>query len=346
MKTLARLVILALIVHFCPDRAFAQTNPGSLEHMEELTGAIAELKDDTWKYLKAVTRGKAARKVEKKRQNLIEELGSIKGEISRKVSFDSETDLKQAVIEYLDMSYIVLKEDYDKILDMEDIAEQSYDNMEAYLLAKEQASEKLDQAFEEMRKAQDAFAEENFIRLVAAEEDKLDKKINNASDVLAYYNDMYLIFFKSFKQEYYALEALNKGDVSGLEQNASSLVVFSEEGEEKAQETGAFEGDSRLLRATERILNFYKVEGEEDFPKLVDFYIKQDNFERVKKLFEAKSKKKRTQQDVDQFNKAVAEYNEAVELFNPTVEGMNVKRDKYLEEWNKAVEDFFDAHGG
>lgn len=75
------------------------------------------------------------------------------------------------------MTYTVLKEDFDKILDMEDIAEQSYDFMEVYVLAKELA---------------------NNITLVEGEMDKKSQKINKASNVLEYYNDVYLIFFKSY----------------------------------------------------------------------------------------------------------------------------------------------------
>lgn len=90
--------------------------------------------------------------------------------------------------------------------------------------------------------------------------------------------------------------------------------------------------------------DLYKKEAEKDFPAIIDFYIKKDNFEKVQKTFESKNKKSRTQQDVDQYNKAANEYNEAAQKANQISELSANERTKHINELNKWVDKFFDTH--
>jgi len=336
-------IILAAVLFF-DIPVYAQTSSEAASYMGEISEPFGKMKNETWAYLKAVTRGKSARKIDSKRQALLTELNNSKSSLSKKSGFQGDNSLKLAVVEYMDISYKVLNEDFDKIMDMEDIAEQSYDLMEAYLLAKETASKTLDKASDDYNEVYKAFANEYGVNIVEGEADKKSLKIKQASESLGYYNDYYLIFFKSYKQEAYALDALGNGDISGIEQNANSLVEVSVEGIEKARVSQGFHGDNSLKYGTQEVLAFYKNEGEKDFKVITDFHIKKSNFERLQKVIDSKSKKDKTQQDLDQYNKAVAEYNEAINQYNQTIESMNKKRTESLKAWNKRVQDFFDKH--
>lgn len=322
----------------------AQTTFGSVEYMNELTEPFAKIKASTWEYLKAATKGKGARKVESKRQALIAELKSAKITTSRKKSFEGSSDLKNALTEFLDLNYTVLKGDFDKILDMEDIAEQSYDAMEAYLLAKEKANEKLNEGSNKLQAAQKAYCAKHNIQLTEGEQDKTDKKIEKASQTLKYYNQVYLIFFKSYKQEAYVLTALMKNDVNGLEQHNGTLKTFTTEGLNKLKTFKSYRGDASLKIAAQQIIKFYQTESTKSFPAMVDFYIKKDNYEKAQKVLESKTKKSRTQADIDKFNKAVNEYNTASQKFNQINQTANSERSRFLDQWNKKVETFFSTH--
>ncbi|MEO0898810.1 MAG: hypothetical protein AAFY71_20525 [Bacteroidota bacterium] len=322
----------------------AQTSQEAADYMQEISTPFVEIKDETWKYLKAVTRGKGARKVENKRQALISELKAEKSALKKKDSFYGDESLKKSTNEYLDLYYTVLKEDYDKILDMEEIAEQSYDLMEAYLLAQEKASDKLNEAFELYQTAQESFASSHNVRLMEAEQDKRSKKIDKASETLSYYNDVFLVFFKVFKQEVYVLDAIGKNDLSGIEQNASALASMAEEGMKTLKDMKDFDGDAKLKAAATQMMIFYKKEAENEFADIADFYLKKDNFEKAQQVIESKSKKERTQEDVDRFNKAVNEYNEAVNSFNELNESSYKKRVKQQKLWDKQVQAFFEEH--
>ena len=60
----------------------------------------------------------------------------------------------------------------------------------------------------------------------------------------------------------------------------------------------------------------------------------------MKKLKKAQSK--RTQNDVDEFNKAVTDYNAASGVFNTTIEKLNAERSKVLTKWNSTSDAFID----
>lgn len=58
-------ILLALTMTFAMSNlSFSQS---SVEHMNELSAAFSDLKNDTWKYLRTITKGRSARKSEKKR---------------------------------------------------------------------------------------------------------------------------------------------------------------------------------------------------------------------------------------------------------------------------------------
>lgn len=346
MKKIILSFITLLILTQNQNPIIAQTNLTAVEYLDEMSALLSELNNETWQYLKAITRGKGERKIENKRQNLIDEIKSIKSEVGNKNSYESDKTFKNAVLEYLEISYIVLKEDYDKIIDMEEIAEQSYDMMEAYLMAQEKAGETLNNAWKVVVQAQKDFAFRHNITIISGELDKISQRILKASESLHYYNEVYLIFFKSYKQEAYVLEALERGDINALEQNNSTLALFALEGTEKLKETESYNGDPNLKVTARKLLVFFQDEAEKDIPILIDFFIKKDNLDKVQKMFESKSERNRTQQDIDQYNKAVKEYNDAVKTYNRVIELTNSKRNRYLEQWNHEANEFFSKHSG
>lgn len=344
MKKLTLSILILLILTAVSSPSYSQPNNSAVEYLDEMSGLLGELNGEIWQYLKAITRGKAERKIENKRQNLIDEIINIRSEVGNKGAYESDETLKDAVLEYLNISYIVLKEDYDKILDMEEIAEQSYDLMEAYLMAQEKAGETLNNAWQVAVKTHNDFALKHNITITEGELDKISQRILKASESLHYYNEIYLIFFKAYKQEAYVLQALEMGDINSLAQNNNTLALFAEEGLKKLKETNSYNGDPNLKVTARKLLVFFQEEAEKDFPLMIDFFIKKDNFEKVQKMVESKSERNRTQQDIDQYNKAVKEFNDAVQDYNRVIELTNSRRNKYLEQWNDQTNEFFNKH--
>jgi hypothetical protein len=341
MVRLKRTVLVFTIVFGLSNFSFSQT---SVEHIDELNASFIDLKKDTWKYLRTITKGKSARKSENKRSQLLDEYKTQISVVKSIKPYEGDASLKDATLKYLNLSYSVLREDYDKIVDMEAVAEESYDAMEAYILANKRANEKLTKAAEERKEVEQSFAEKNNITLTEAEADRKSEKIEQAADMLNYYNKVYLVFFKVFKQEAYVLAAQQTDDIAAFEQNINALKMEASEALAKLDTMSSYEGDKDLIAAAKKAIEFYKNEAEKEFPKVSDFYIKKDNFDKANEIMESKKKKDRTQEDVDKFNKAVNEYNEAAGSINETNENLNKNRSEMLDEWNKSVESFYKAH--
>ena len=321
----------------------AQDFKNAGEYMDYISAEFTKISKDTWNYTSAASHGKKARKVDNLRKELITTVSDAIKKIEKMPKYDEDGSLRDSMVSYLKLNYNVLKQDYAKIVDMEEISEQSYDLMEAYLKAQEIADTKLEIAGDMVESQQKVFSDKHNITLIYSE-DKISKKLKEAHYVYDYYNIIYLIFFRSYKQEAYLLVALNKNDLNGIEQNNNALFTFSKDGLLKMDTLKTFKGDLSLKNAAYQILKFYNNEAEVKIPILTDFLLKKENFEKTKKIFDSKPASKRTNQEIEDFNIAVNDYNQEVNKYNITNQDLNKERNKQLDNWNKTVADFLDKH--
>lgn len=321
--------------------AYAQSE--AYQYLETIGNEFQEISQNSMSYTSAASHGKSARKVEKRRTELINSIKAAETRIRRMKPFAGDASLRDSVVAYLVIDRIVMTEDYGKILNMEEIAEQSYDAMEAYLLAKEKAEEKLEAAYDRVGEQQKLFANRNNIKIVEGTS-KLGKKLEKSGRVISYHNKVYLLFFKSYKNEAYLMDALNKKDISAMEQTKNTLLTSAEQDLEKLGPIPAFNGDNTLKTACQQMLAFYKMEASLKVPEMVNFLLKQENFEKMNKAIQAKRPSDRSQTDIDNYNNAVKEFNAAVDKVNAMHNDLNKKRSALLEQWNNASENFLDKH--
>jgi|SRR5688572_3725310 len=293
-------------------------------------------------YVSAASHGKSLRKVDKLREQLMNTIYETRIAVQGVPPFKGDKSLRDASVAYLQLSYRVFNEDYGKIVNMEEIAEQSYDAMEAYLMAQRLATEKLAEAGKKRSETGKEFAAKNNINLVDMG-DIMDQKLKTSSRVTDYYNKIYLLFFKCYRQESYLVEALNKGNVISIEQNKNSLLKYATEGLEKLDTMDAFDSDASLKAACQRALQFYKSEAS-DVTAITDFILKKESFDKLQKSFNSKPAAKRTQKEVDEYNKSVNEMNQAGNAYNKTNNEVNKKRENILDSWNNTVKKYWDNH--
>lgn len=310
----------------------------------EYLGAISKQRENVSKkfmaYVSASAHKKREKKVEALRSKLLDEVQEARMNISGLPSFKGEKGYRDSTVNFLKLYYNVLNEDYSKIINMEEIAEQSYDAMEAYMMAQEMVNKKLEEGNEKMRLATEAFAAKNNITLTK-DNSELGEKMKQVHEVNKYHTVLYLIFFKAYKQETYLMEAISKNNITGIEQNKNSLLKYAQEGLEKMKSIQAFQGDNSLLGACKTVMNFY-VKEVDKMAAISDFYLIKERFETIKKEFEKKSSP--TQAEVDAYNKSVKDINAASNAFNNTTQSLNSERSNVLKEWNNTVNSFFDEH--
>jgi hypothetical protein len=341
MKSLPRLLLLSILFFFS-GRLDAQSFETAVDYMDYISKANSTLTQKYLTYLSAVSHGKSARKVEKRRVEVVNAISDMRYNIVGMPPFKGDRTLKDTTVSYLKILNYIFNDQYGKIVNMEEIAEQSYDAMEAYMLAKEKAQEKLEEASKKQQETQRQFAAKNNVRLIDTETE-LETKMKTANQVMKHADEVYLIFFKCNKQEVYLIDAMNRKNLVSIEQNNSTLQKFAEEGLEKLKKINGYNNDPSLVLACTELMNFYKMEADKG-SSLSDFYLKEENFTKLKKQFDSKPASKRTQQDIDQYNKEVNELNQAMQAFNKANTEMNKTRSAAINNWEKAYKKYMDNY--
>lgn len=343
MKRYLKIAFLLPVFLSCfSQRSTAQSFETAVDYLNYINKANSDLTVKYLVYLSAVSHGKSARKVEKRRFEVVNAITDTRYTISSMPPWKGDRSLKDTSVAYLKLLFSVFSEDYGKIVNMEEIAEQSYDAMEAYLLAQEKAYEKLNEAGKKQHEMQRVFAKNNNINLIE-NESETEAKSKIVSEVMDHCNDVYLVFFKAYKQEAYLMDAVAKKNVVAIEQSLSSLKKFAEEGMEKLKDLKGYGGDASLIAACRNMMIYYKNESTKG-PAITDYFLKEEEFNKIKKAFESKPSNKRTQHDVDQYNNAVNDINNVMNKFNSTMNELHKQGTSALNDWNKTYSKYMDEH--
>lgn len=340
--SLTCVVFLWLTVAQC----FGQQADSPVTHMTQITETDAGLQKKYLAYMSTLAHANSARKMEKRREELIASIDEAIRNAGKVPLYKGDQSLRETYVEYLQILLTVFQEDYHKIVDMEAIAEQSYDNMEAYLLAQEQAEVKLQEAAKKIEPVYNEYAARHQVQLVEPEkENKVSKKLEVIGRVNEHYHKVYLIFFKSTHQEAYLMKSIQDNDVNGVEQNRSVLSRYATEGLASLSQIKAFQGkDASLVNSCRKALTFYKQEADTKIQAVTDYMLKVDEFQKISKAMETKPEKQRTQADIDGYNKAVGEMNASINNYNKTISALNEERTRVINDWNTSARKFMDVH--
>jgi hypothetical protein len=333
---------LFIFVFFFSAAGKAQVIENAGDYMTAMTNAQVEMDQKYMAYISASAHSRRARKIEKLRTQALESIDNAKYKTMALPKYKGDNSLRQASIDYIQFCYRIFNEDYTKIVNMEEIAEQSVDQMQAFLLLEEKASEKLQEASENLGKAEKEFAGKYGVNLVDTKNELTDK-MGLAGKVNNYCDRIYIIFFKCNWEDGEMFNALNAHKLNDAEQARNSLIGFTKEGLEalKADSLRTFQGNPTLAAGCREALLFYSSMAQDDISKLTDFYLKEENFDKIKKSLEAKGSNK-TKEDVDQYNKAVKDINTSVNSFNQLNQELNKRRQEVVQSWENSEKSFRD----
>ncbi len=332
---LCTLLLAAMEVH-------AQPAPNAATNLEKINEQMVFLNQKYISYVSELAHGKA-KKAEKKHADYLNQISNFRYALIEIPYYNGDKSLHEGVKKYLKLVETIQREDYSKIVNMEEIAEQSYDAMEAYILFKSKIDEKMNQAEEEYDKVVADYCSRNSIILTEAEVTEQSNKMEMIGKVSDYQDEVYLIFFKASIHDEQLVEAMDKNNLTAVEQIKGSLLKYSLEGLGRLDTLRSFKGDGSLKNSCKRALEFFKRES-----AMVDVYadymLKKEDFEAIKKNFERNPKAKSDKAEVDKYNAAVAELNKASDKFNKTVQDMNRGRSEAINDWNNTVNRFLDTH--
>jgi len=312
-----------------------------LTYIEKEQGLISK---STWKYTTAVAHSKSARRIDNTRKQLIKSIEAAQKKINiLKDGYKGDVEYKNQVLQYLDICKININEEYEKLINMQEVAEQSYDDMEAYLLMRDLINEKLDSENEKVDNAFKSFALKYNIT-IAEGNSELGEKIKLSNEVFDYHTALYLIFFKVNFTDTSLTKAIEKKDFSAIQQNSNSLIQYSDEGLEKLKTIKPYKGDSSMITITKKALEYHKKEAQQYVPKIVDLIMFNEKFDNAKKTLEAKKEKDRSKEEIDNFNTMVKQVNKEIDNYNKLNKANFEEKNNILTNWNNVGENFISSH--
>ena len=315
-----------------------------MEYLEFIGKESDNISKMTWKYTTSVAHSKSARKIDNTRKALVKTIQTAHKKISGiKNGYKGDTEYHNQMLAYLDISEKHINQEYEKIIDLQEVAEQSYDFMEAYILARDLVNEKINAEVDQLNVNQKAFGNKYGISIT---EDKsaLAKKMKISNEVFSNQTDLYLIFFKCNITEYNLMDAVAKKDLGAIEQNSNALKGFAAEGLEKLTTYLPYKNDLMLVNATKKALEFYQKEATELAPRVTAFMMLNQQLEDTKLVIEAKPQKDRTKADIDSYNKLVNDINKEIGVYNKTMAKFNTEKTNAINNWNTASTNFITKH--
>jgi uncharacterized protein YlxW (UPF0749 family) len=339
-----KLKLLLIFFFATSSNLFAQEFKSAVDYLTFIEKEQGLISKSTWKYTTAVAHSKSARRIDNTRKQLVKSIEAAQKKISAlKDGYKGDVEYKNQVLQYLDVCKININEEYSKLIDMQEVAEQSYDAMEAYLLMRDLINEKLDAENEKVENAFRSFALKYQITVTNGSSE-LGEKIRLSNEVFDYHTALYLIFFKVNFTDANLSMSIEKKDMSAIQQNAGTLIQYADEGLEKIKTIKPYKGDASMINITKKAMEFYKKQAQQYVPKIVSFLMFNDKFENAKKTLEAKNAKDRTKEEIDNFNIMVKQVNKEIETYNKVNSTNNQEKNNLLNEWNTTGENFISGH--
>lgn len=321
------------------------TAQNATKYMNSISNEARSVRDATWEYTQNLIKDKDKNpeKLEDSRLGLVYSIEKSKQKIAGMDGFKGSTAYRDSVISFLKIYQNVVVEDYAKIKSYKEKSDQNFEFKEKLIIAREEANTKLTSASEMINNIEKKFCDENKIKVVQSSS-KTSEKLKKANLVYKYYNSLFLIFFQAYAPEAKFLDALDKADITKMEEENAKLARNSRESIAKLNLKMDMDGDKSLIVTCQNLLDFYKSEADNDFVKIIEFQKFKADFQKTKTTLEAKPKADRVKGEVAEFNKLVAEYNKQMEVYNNSIVNLNAKREALIVAWNTAGEEFEKKH--
>lgn len=325
-----------------PFTISAQDFKTPVEYLNFIGKETDEIAANTWKYTKAVAHSKRARKIDSTRKELLKSIQSATKKIEvAKAGYKGDTEYRDQLLAYLSISEKFINDEYDKIINMQEVAEQSYDYMEAYITARDLVNEKINTEVEKLNANQKAFAGKYNIE-ITEDKSKLAQNMEISNQVFKQQSDMYLLFFKVYITDDNMMKAIEAKDLNSIQQNASALEQYANEGLEKLKTFKSYKNDPLLVNATKKVLEFYKKEAVEFAPEIVNFMMMNQKVSETEKSL--KSKSAPSKEEIASYNKLVNEFNGLTGNYNKLNNKYFQDKNNAINAWNQAGDSFVSKH--
>ena len=157
-KKFTQLFLTIIVAGLCLKASAQDVTANAGTYMTAITNAETGMDKAYMAYISAAAHSTRKRKVEKMRNQAVDNILTCQNTISNLPDYKGDNSLRQASLAYVQLCYKVFNDDYAHIVNMEDITERSYDEMQAYLLLQQATNDSLQVGSERIAKMQKRFA--------------------------------------------------------------------------------------------------------------------------------------------------------------------------------------------
>jgi len=298
------------------------------------------------KSISYVSKKNTTKKIQGNYNKLIAEINDAQKNIDSMPVFKIDSTHRDSVYRNSTSAYfkqyaLLLSNTYNSVATLQATAEQSYSNMEVFLQTKAGADTKLKKLNELFYANTLKFANDNKIQ-DSTRKDIATKTIDEVLATEIYFKQVYLIFFKSYRQEQDIQNAIERKDVNDLKNSTKSLAKSAQNGEVSLDAMAPFNKDKSLITDCKDVLEFYKKETDEKIDPITDYFTAAQEFETVRSTFNRKQG--HSGGEVKAYKKEVSKFNKALKKYNKTMNGVYIKRKGVLKKWDNAVHSFIDKN--
>jgi len=339
-----KIKLLLAITFFISLNLNAQDFKTPVDYLSYIGKEQENISKSMWKYTSAVAHSKSARRIDNTRKLLVKSIQTANKKIAAlKDGYKGDVEYRNQVLEFLNISEKQINEEYDKIIDMQEVAEQSYDLMEAYIMTRDLVNKKMDAEYDKVSLAQKTFCAKYNIKL-SEDTSELGKKMKISGEVFDYHTQLYLIFFKTNITDLYLSQAIEKKDIGAIQQNSSTLIQYADEGLEKIKTIKPYNGDNTMVLITKKALEYYKKQAQQYSPKVIAFLMFSEKFDTAKKSLESKSDKDRTKEEIENYNAMVKQINKEIDNYNKLNNANLQEKNTIIGNWNVTGDNFISGH--
>jgi hypothetical protein len=337
-----RYKLIAYIFFLLPfNICIAQQVGDAGDYLTAIATAQVEMNSKYMQYMSTAAHRLKQKNVESLRRDVLASITNSQLKTTALPTYGGDNNLRQKSIDYIQLCYNIFNNDFGQIVNMKEVEEQSIDDMQKTILIQEKAAEKLIEASLAMTNATLGFAKKYNVQFTS-QRDKLTEKLATAARLNHYVNDIFLLFFKCNWQDNEINRAITAKKVNDIEQGRSALRQYAVEGIRAVDGMKNYEGDPSLKYSCKETLSFYKRLAENEIRQLTDFYLVEENFDKIKKDFEKTVKHSKA--EVFAYNAQVKNYNAAVTRFNQINNFIISNRRLVLNNFNSTEKIFTDTH--
>ncbi len=271
-------------------KIFAQNFKNASEYNNFIILQQAKIVQKSMQYVSFSVHSEDASKVEKKRAEVIKQIDEALANVKKMPDFNGDKRLRDETVDVFMLSRNTYNVDFKDANSLFAKRNDSYENLQKYYQAQDKAEKKINDAMEDMKKAQMRFAERNKMQIMTSE--KKDSPFDVIGRINTYTRQIELAIFKPKKNNEIFMKAI--GEKKATENQRKNIVIEAETALTALKLMPDFNKDANYRDKAIEMVTFYR-----------DFATKEGAT-----MLEVSNKKEINKYDVDSFNAAIKLYNE------------------------------------